>query len=128
MKKISKLAGLLPVVFLALLAGCAQEKEVGFSGDVRPILENNCMTCHKKGGQGELASGFDMTTYDSFMKGTKFGPVVDPGSSISSTLVRIISGKTDKSIQMPHGEGNKKLTETDIATITNWVDQGAKNN
>ena len=69
------------------------------------------------------------------MKGTKYGPVVVAGSSVTSTLFRSISHKTNTKIQMPPhhdtslAEGRTDpLTEKEIATIGNWIDQGAKNN
>jgi hypothetical protein len=58
------------------------------------------------------------------MKGTKFGAVVVPGSSVSSTLYRLVSGQADPSIRMPHGQS--ALPDTDVATIAAWIDQGAK--
>jgi hypothetical protein len=58
------------------------------------------------------------------MKGTKFGAVVVPGSSVSSTLYRLVSGQADPSIRMPHGQ--TALSEADAAMIAAWIDQGAK--
>ena len=50
-------AALIPV--LALLgAGCT--KEVSFSKDVMPILEQHCLACHKPGGPGYESSGRSM--------------------------------------------------------------------
>ena len=60
------------------------------------------------------------------MKGTQYGPVIVAGDSASSTLYRLVAGKVDKSIQMPHGK--EKLSSAEVATIENWIDQGAKNN
>jgi len=47
-----------------------------------------------------------------------------PGSSVSSTLYRLVSGKADPSIRMPHGQA--ALSDTDVSTIATWIDQGAK--
>ena len=62
-----------------LTAGCQQE--ISYRADVEPILEANCKACHVAGGEGYQKSGLSMESYDSLMKGTKFGPVIEPGSS-----------------------------------------------
>lgn len=110
------------------IAGCSNEgAEVSYSKEVRPILDKSCLECHKASGTGEQKSGLNMESYESLMKGTKFGPVIEPGSGASSTLIRLISGHADPSLKMPHGD-RQPIPEKDVETIKRWVDQGAKNN
>ena len=113
--------------------GCS--KQVSFDKDVKPILTASCLQCHDGSGEGSSASGFNVQSYDSLMKGTKFGPVIVAGDSVSSTLVRLIDHRADPKIQMPphHDitltEGRAEaLTEAQIDTIKTWIDQGAMNN
>ena len=115
------------IVFIGIV-GCAEKKpaDVSFSKHIQPILSSHCLECHKTGGQGFSASGLNMETYAALMKGTKFGPVIKPGDALSSTLVRLIKGLGDPSINMPHGD-RKALSAENIAQIENWVNQGAKN-
>ena len=91
--------GSLPFV----LDGCGAEV-VSFSQDVKPLLDQNCLTCHKAGGEGFIASGFSMESYDDLMKGTRYGPMVIPGDSFSSNIdrksTRLNSSHTDIS-RMP---------------------------
>jgi len=108
---------------------------VSFNKDIKPILVANCLACHDGSGEGSSASGFNVQTYDSVMQGTKYGPVIVPGNSESSTLYRLIAHKVDPKIQMPphHDEGLAKgredeLTPRQIEFIGKWIDQGAKNN
>lgn len=112
-----------------LLQACSHPKEenVSFKNDVYPILKSHCFECHLKGGQGFKASGLNMETYATLMKGTKFGPVIKPNDSLSSTLVILIEGRADPSIKMPHGK-REPLTKEQIGTIRKWIDQGAKDN
>lgn len=129
-------------VILWLTVACSPG-EVSFRRDVNPILQKNCAVCHTKSGAGYTTSGFSVATYQDMMKGTKYGIVIDPGSSVSSTLVRLIQHKADPSINMPRqysivvhdqqnlavpGTGARSLSEADIDLIVKWVDQGAKNN
>ena len=115
------------------LFGC--ERQMSFAGDVQPIFAASCVVCHDNSAEGIATSGFSMATYDSIMKGTKFGPVVVPKSSISSTLYLLIAGKTSPEIQMPpqhenawaEGRGTP-LSDEQIKVIATWIDQGAQNN
>ena len=109
------------------LTGCGGEPTVSFSQDVKPIFDKNCIQCHAAGGAGEVASGFNMETYDSLMKGTQYGPMVVAGDIEGSNLLVLMEGRADPSISMPHG-GNDPVASRDIETIRSWIRQGAKNN
>lgn len=114
----------LPVV--VLLASCGQMSPVSFQKDVHPIINKHCVECHLPGGKGFAASGFLVESYDSIMKGTKFGPVIVAGDALSSSLYRLVAGEVDPSIRMPHGK--TPIPDEEIATIERWIAQGAKNN
>jgi hypothetical protein len=90
-----------------------------------------------------MKSGFSVATYKDVMKGTKYGSVISPGSSVGSTLVRLIKHQADPTINMPKeyslalknhdqkimvSNGARSLSKHDISLISDWVDQGAKNN
>jgi uncharacterized membrane protein len=111
---------------LAVAAGCSGDREVSFQADVAPILKTNCAECHDNDGEGYTKSGFNVMTYEAVMKGTRYGPVVIPGNSVSSTLARLITGKADASINMPHNK--HPIPEEQMEVIVHWIDQGAKNN
>ncbi len=109
-----------------LIGGCAGQPDLSFNKDVKPVLDKHCAACHTQGGDGVLASGFEVGSYASVMKGTRFGPVVVAGDALSSSLYRLVAGKVDPSIKMPHGK--ESLTEAEIAVIEGWIQQGAKDN
>jgi hypothetical protein len=89
-------------------------------------LQTSCLECHSKDGKGEQKSGLLLDSYEHIMKGTKYAPIVVPGSSLNSVLNQVVEGRVDKSISMPHG--GKPLSEASIKILKAWVDQGAKNN
>ena len=128
-----RVSTLLLVVTGALLTGC--EREVSYTEDVQPILFASCLTCHDRNSEGYLNSGFSLDSYEAVMKGTKFGAVVVPGSSESSSLYLVVAHKTAPEIHMPphtddalaEGRGIS-LTEEQIETIKRWIDQGALHN
>ena len=133
-----------PVV-LALatqMAACGRDT-VSFSADVLPILEASCVSCHGSEmgvnedaiGEGAYVSGFSVADYDGVMAGTSLGPMVVPGSRLSSSLYLVVAGKTDPAIRMPphHDESwadgrGVPLSARQIEMIGAWIDQGAKNN
>ena len=122
-------------IALVCLAFGGCERQVSFSADVKPVLDNYCIECHSGTGEGEAASGLALDDYDSVMRGTKFGKVVVPGSSMSSSLYLVVTEKTDPKIHMPphhddslaQGRGFA-LSRENIERIAAWIDQGAKNN
>ena len=109
------------------MAACTGEPTVSYSQDVKPILDQNCMSCHQVGQQGEVASGFNMTTYDDLMKGAQFGPMIIAGDVEGSNMLVLMEGRADPSIRMPNGK-QKPVSKKDIKTIHLWIKQGAKNN
>jgi hypothetical protein len=102
-------------------------KEISFKADIRPVLDDYCMSCHVPGGKGYEKSGLDMRTYQSLMKGTKFGSIIKPGNSYDSTLIVLVEGRADPSISMPYGVKGS-LSKDKIAVLRKWIDQGAKDN
>ncbi len=108
-----------------LLTACAQ-RQVSFKADVQPILKKHCEECHREGGEGQQKSGLLLSSYESLMKGTRFGPVVKPGDNLTSVLVMLVEGRADPSIKMPHGR--RPLSAEEIALVRGWVEQGARNN
>ncbi|MCP4298608.1 MAG: hypothetical protein GY786_23720 [Proteobacteria bacterium] len=114
------------LLLTVMMAGCESEKQISYISDIQPILKKYCVDCHLAEGSGTIQSGFLLDSYDNLMKGTKFGSVIMPGHSSSSTLYRLIAGKVDKSIQMPHSQNRMNVEE--IVLIEKWIDQGALNN
>jgi hypothetical protein len=125
------------------VAQTSEWKEVSFQKDVNPILQQNCAVCHTHGGVGYAKSGFSVESYGTVMKGTQYGAVVVPGSSVSSNLVWLLKHGANSSINMPkmyqmNVLSNDKyvitpkqaqwLSPHDVWLISGWIDQGAKDN
>jgi hypothetical protein len=124
---INKILSCALTVSLILLFGCDKKPAtVSFKSEVKPLIDKYCSECHVKGGEGVQESGFVSETYASIMKGTRYGPVVIPENAISSSLYRLVAGKVDESIRMPHEKS--PLSGEEVKKIKHWIDQGAKNN
>ncbi len=115
------------LVSLPVLADQPAKKQVSYKSEVRPILDDYCMTCHVPGGKGYEKSGLDLRSYESLMKGTRYGSIIKPGDSEESTLIVLVEGRADPSISMPYGVKGS-LSKDKIAILRKWIDQGAKNN
>lgn len=114
-------------VIFAMISLSAQAREISYKANIRPIINDYCLSCHQPGGKGFEKSGLDMRTYQSLMKGTQYGAVIKPGDSFASTLIMLVEGRADPSIKMPYGI-NGSLSKDKIELLKKWVDQGAKNN
>lgn len=130
-------------ISLGALMGACGHKAVSFREDVHPILQRDCAVCHSSGGVGYKVSGFSVATYATVMKGTRYGPMVIPGSSLQSNLVWLLKHHADSSIDMPKSclqmteDGGRcavpsrwarRLPARQVQLIAEWVDQGARNN
>ena len=93
------LSAALAMVVAPVHNACAQHAQTSYAEDVVPILKGYCMSCHQPGGEGYVASGLDLTSYDGLMKGAKFGPMVIPGKPDSSNTFVLIDGKAQ--VRMP---------------------------
>ena len=102
----------------------AAEPKVDFNRDVRPILSNNCFTCHGPD-EAERKADLRLDTFDGATAELDGSHAVVPGdASASSLLARITSADADE--QMPPPEsGKKKLTAQEVETLTRWIEQGA---
>jgi hypothetical protein len=118
------------MALLAIGAGCT--REVSFTNDIFPIFQERCMSCHALGAPGCVVSGFSVATYATLMKGTKYGPMIIPGSSPDSNLLRLVKHDADPSIAMPRsltaGKPSEWLIPEQINLIETWINQGARNN
>jgi len=91
---------------------------VSFTNDVMPIFETYCQKCH---GLERVKEGLDMTTYENLMAGSFNGSVVTPGNANDSLLVELIVKN-----KMP--DRGPKVSQGELQTIIDWVNQGAINN
>lgn len=114
-----------------VLSACStqnDDSEVSLQNDLMPILQANCIDCHNGSeAKGTEVSGVRLDSYAGIMKGTNFGPIVDPGHPAGSVLNQVIEGRVHASIAMPHGT-EKPLSESKQKLFRDWVTQGAKDN
>ncbi|MBS1873359.1 MAG: DUF1549 domain-containing protein [Acidobacteria bacterium] len=111
-------------LFLALCANSLLTAQTGslrkvdFATEIHPLLESRCRGCHS----GETAqAGFRVDDGAAFLKGGKSGPAVVPGEAAASLLILKVSGQ--RGLPMP--PSGPRLSADEIATLRNWIAQGA---
>jgi len=89
------------------------------------LFIRHCLDCHAtQDPEGKLV----MESFDDLMKGGESGPVIVPGRSAESLLIKMIEGKIEKEGKkkiMPPGK-RKKLEAEEISLVKSWIDAGAK--
>jgi hypothetical protein len=94
---------------------------VNFSRDVLPILAQNCFTCHGPDAKTRKAD-LRLDQKASALRSAE--PMIIPGKSGASELVERITSD-DPEMVMPPPKSGRKLSASQIETLTRWIDQGA---
>ena len=93
-------------------------RKVDFEKDVQPILAQKCHSCH---GEEAQQSGLRLDKRQNALRGGDYGPVIMPGDSAGSKLIRrLVNG--DGGLQMPP---TGALSDEEIGLLRAWIDQGA---
>jgi len=88
---------------------------------VRPILRDNCYSCH---GATRQKGGLRLDDTGAILKGGKDGVVVSPGRGGASELIKRLLLPEGDEHHMPPKE-KKQLNERQILLLHWWIDQGA---
>ena len=96
------------------------QQRVDFNRDIRPILSENCFTCHgPDDGTRKAKLRFD-TKEGAFAKA---GVIVAGNVANSRLIKRIVT--TDPDVVMPPPSSGHKLTTAQIDLLTRWINEGA---
>src|SRR6185503_2978168 len=96
----------------------AATRKIDYEKDVQPILAQKCHSCH---GEEAQQSGLRLDKRQNAMRGGDYGPVIIPGKSAESKLIRrVVNG--DGGLQMPP---TGPLSDEEIGILRAWIDQGA---
>ena len=95
---------------------------VDFEKEIVPVLSNRCETCH---GGAVKKGGYDISSYETMMKGGKKGQAIIPGKPEESLFVKL-AGHVQQPIMPPKGK-EEPFTPQELALVKLWIAQGAKN-
>ncbi len=105
------------------VASSGHGAEVTFEGEVKGLFKEYCVKCH-----GSLfpQKKLKLTSLKHVMKGGESGAVVVPGSPEKSLLVQGLKLPKADVRRMPPAVEGKDLSASQIASIEEWVRQGAR--
>ena len=113
----------LPITLISVTAqsqpSTAGAGRVDYDKEVKPLLAQNCYSCH---GPEVQQSGLRLDLRQPALRGGDYGPVIVPGKSHESKLIRrLLDG--DGGMQMPP---TGALLPDEIGVLRAWIDQGAE--
>lgn len=114
------LLGLIAFVFFLTphVQSAPTTASVSYERDVKPILVARCYDCH---GNGTRLGDFAIDSRTGVLTGGQIHPVVVPGNSSNSYLIKMVSGQIPGEIMPARGP---HLTPKEIAVLRAWIDQG----
>ncbi len=98
----------------------ARAAPLDFESQIRPLLVRRCGDCH---GASEQNSGLRLDARQAAFKGGDGGPVIVPGKSGESELLRRVTTNDLDERMPPDGTA---LTDTEIDLLRRWIDSGAE--
>lgn len=114
------MAGLIAIAF-AVSVHAAPTETLQFNRDIRPILAENCLSCH---GPGKQSAGLRLDLPESATRPTKSGatPIVAGKPEASEVSRRMNSKDTDE--VMPPPSSRKTLSAAQKETLRRWIAEG----
>ena len=100
--------------------GALAEKQA-FADVIKPVLENNCISCH---GPEKAKAGLHLDTHPGLLKGSEHGPVIVAGKAAASEMIKRLTLPSGHEDHMPP-EGKPQPAADDIALLTWWINAGA---
>ena len=97
------------------LAGAAPA--VDFSREIRPLLSENCFSCHGPDEKNRMA-GLRLDTREGALSRIK------PGDAAASPLFQRIAHEK-KAMRMPPAASGRALSEKQVETVKRWIEEGA---
>lgn len=94
-----------------------------FETKIRPLLADKCYKCHSRDAD-KVKGGLMLDTREAWLHGGNTGPAIVPGKPAESLLIQAVR-YTDDDLQMPPENSGGKLSDSQIADLTEWVRRGA---
>ena len=97
--------------------GClarADEGAISFNDDIRPILNQHCVSCH---GGVQQAGGL------SFAYAEDASYVLEPGEPDESLIIERVTSE-DEDEHMPPAEHGRALNADEVSKLRRWIEQG----
>lgn len=119
--KMRLLSGVCLSTLLMVAFSCTQEEKIDFNAEIRPILNNKCITCH---GGVKKNGGFSLLfREEALAKGESGEYAIVPGKPGESEMIKRLTHH-DPEFRMPLDA--PPLSDEEIKKLTTWIKQGAE--
>jgi hypothetical protein len=112
------------IIFLSFAVSFFAEDRLAFNRDIRPILSDNCFSCHGPDSHGRKADLRLDTREGATTVNDGVRAIVPGDPEASEALARLLTDDPDD--KMPPPEHEKHLDAAEIATIRRWIKEGAE--
>jgi hypothetical protein len=109
---------------LGLLGNALADSPIDYKRDIRPILSDNCYSCHGNDQEGRKAN-LRMDRREDAFKEREGYAVIIPGKPDESELISRIKASDPEEV-MPPPHSGKKLSPDQVALLERWIAEGAK--
>ncbi len=96
-----------------------------FARDVKPILSDRCFSCHGPD-EANRKVRLRLDTEDGAKKARGAHIPIVPGDPVASEVIKRVAPEKPAMRMPPTWSDRKPLTEKEVATLRNWIQQGAK--
>ncbi len=103
------------------IAKANAEQSVFFETKVRPLLSENCFSCHGGDPKKEPKAGLDMTSLKGLLLGGDSGPSLVPGDLDKSLIIEAVRYRNEDMSMPP----KKPLAAEKVKILEEWVESGA---
>jgi hypothetical protein len=104
------------------LAPAAAEEPIRFDRDIRPLLSDNCFSCH---GPGQQEAGLRLDSAEEATRELDSGSrAIVAGDAAASEMIARIDA-TDPDVIMPPPHSKKTLTDAQKELLKRWIAAGA---
>jgi uncharacterized membrane protein len=109
------------IVSAIVVAACgsANGQPAAPFAQVEALFAQRCVVCHSG---PHAASSLRLDSHAAVMAGSARGPVIKPGDSAASELVRRVKGQSQPRMPMT---GPPWLTDDEVRALERWIDAGA---
>ncbi len=107
----------------AAATAAAPTAAADFNRDIRPLFAKHCTACH---GGVKAAGKLSLVYRDKALAPAKSGemPII-PGDPEKSEIIRRVTSKDSDEV-MPRPDHGPRLSDKEIATLRQWIKEGAK--
>ena len=111
------------IVLLTIMEGnCVAAKEVDFNTQIRPLISNNCLTCHGPD-EDERAAGLRLDTQVGSRLDLGGYAAITPGNPDASELLHRLT-TDDEDLKMPPEGKGRRLEPQEVALVRRWIAEG----